>query len=98
MRGISPDISRCLRLSLGLQTLDINILMIIAVAGAIAIGDYTEAAAVVALFGVAEFLEARCSIKARDAIAAVMALKPETAILAQSGEEGHASLMPVDAS
>lgn len=72
--------------------------MIIAVAGAIAIGDYTEAAAVVALFGVAEFLEARCSRKARDAIAAVMALKPEVAILAQSGEDSHALLMPVQAS
>ncbi len=54
-------------------------------AGAIAIGDYTEAATVVVLFGVADFLEANCCGKARDAIAAVLALKPETAILADTG-------------
>ena len=37
------------------------------------------------LFGVADFLEANCSGKARDAIAAVLALKPETAVLAGTG-------------
>ncbi len=40
----------------------------------------------VVLFGVADSLEANCVGKARDAIAAVMALKPETAVLADSGE------------
>ena len=54
--------------------------------GAIAIGDYTEAATVVVLFGVADSLEANCVGKARNAIAAVMELKPETALLADSGE------------
>ena len=42
----------------------------------------------VVLFGVADFLEANCSGKARDAIAAVLALKPETAILADTGARG----------
>lgn len=54
-------------------------------AGAIAIGDYTEAAAVVVLFGLAEWLETRATGRARDAIAAVLALKPETAVLAATG-------------
>ena len=55
------------------------------IAGAIAIGDYTEAATVVVLFGFADFLESNCTGKARDAIGAVMALKPDTAILAATG-------------
>jgi cation transport ATPase len=58
------------------------------VAGAVAIGDYSEAASVVVLFGSAEFLEGRCSGQARDAIAAVLSLKPATAVLVHSGE-GH---------
>ena len=60
------------------------------VTGAIAIGDYTEAATVVVLFGVADFLEANCSGKARDAIAAVLALKPESAVLADTGDDHYA--------
>lgn len=60
--------------------------MAIAVAGAIAIGDYVEAAAVVVLFAFADFLEDRCSMQARDAISAVLALTPDTAILLHSGE------------
>ena len=39
----------------------------------------------VVLFGVADLLEANCTGKARDAIAAVLALKPETAVLADNG-------------
>ena len=57
-------------------------------AGAIAIGDYTEAATVVVLFGVADFLESNCTSKARDAIGAVLALKPDNAVLAATGAPG----------
>ena len=39
----------------------------------------------VVLFGVADFLESNCTGKARDAINAVLALKPDTAILAATG-------------
>jgi hypothetical protein len=35
--------------------------MLVAVGGAIGLGDYTEAGAVVVLFSIAGFLEARCS-------------------------------------
>lgn len=48
--------------------------------------EFTEAAAVVVLFGYAEFLEDKCSIAARDAITAVLALKPESAVVSGSGE------------
>lgn len=58
--------------------MDIHLLMSLAAAGAIAIGDYTEAAAVVVLFAVAEHWE-RCSTeKARNAVAAVLNLRPES--------------------
>lgn len=53
--------------------------------GAIAINDYTEAAAVVCLFGLAEWLEVRATGRARDAISAIIALKPSTAVLAATG-------------
>jgi Cd2+/Zn2+-exporting ATPase len=62
-----------------------NTLMTIAVAGAIALGDYMEAAAVVVLFSAAKWLEDGCSACARDAISSVLALKPETAVLAGTG-------------
>ena len=46
------------------QVLDINALMLLAVAGALAVGDYTEGAAVVVLFAVAAWLEAGCGRRA----------------------------------
>lgn len=57
--------------------------------------EFTEAAAVVVLFGFAVFLEDKCSIAARDAIAAVLALKPETAVIAATGEDSFSSLAAV---
>lgn len=75
--------------------LDIHLLISIAAAGAIALGDYTEAATVVVLFAVADFLESRCTGQARDAIAAVLALKPETAVLATTGAEVSADSVEV---
>jgi Cd2+/Zn2+-exporting ATPase len=60
-------------------TLNINLLMTIAVAGAIAIGQWPEAAMVTFLFAIAELIEARSVDRARDAIRSLMALTPETA-------------------
>lgn len=54
--------------------------------------EFTEAAAVVVLFGYAEFLEDKCSMAARDAINAVLALKPESAVVSSNGDDrsfGH---------
>lgn len=60
-------------------TLNINLLMTIAVVGAIAIGQWPEAAMVTVLFAVAELIESRSTDRARDAIRALMALSPDTA-------------------
>ena len=48
-----------------MQVLDVHMLMLIACAGAIALGDYSEAATVVVLFSLADFLENRCSGQVR---------------------------------
>ncbi len=58
-------------------TLNINLLMLIAVAGAIAIGQWPEAAMVTFLFAVAEVIEARSVDRARDAIRGLMVLAPD---------------------
>ena len=58
---------------------DMNLLMCIAVVGAIAIGEWFEAATVAFLFAVSLALEAWSVGRARDAIAALMALSPTKA-------------------
>ena len=68
--------------------LDINTLVVLAAAGAIAIGDYVEAGAVVVLFALALFLENRCEDRAKRAIEQVITMQPQTAVLAGSGEFG----------
>lgn len=62
-------------------TLNINFLMSIAVAGAIVIGQWPEAAMVTVLFAVAELIESYSLEKARGAIQKLMAMAPETARL-----------------
>ncbi|MBN8744341.1 MAG: heavy metal translocating P-type ATPase [Thiomonas arsenitoxydans] len=60
-------------------TLNIYFLMSIAVAGAVALGKWPEAAMVVFLFAVAEAIEALSLERARNAIKALTAIAPETA-------------------
>ncbi len=67
--------------------LDINVLMAIAVAGAIALGEWSEAAAVVFLFALAQFLESRTMDRARNAIRALMSLAPQEALIADAEGE-----------
>ncbi|MGM9516573.1 heavy metal translocating P-type ATPase [Roseateles sp. DB2] len=62
-------------------TLNIHLLMSLAVIGALALGQWPEAAMVVWLFGLSEMLEALSLARARDAIRALSALAPETAWL-----------------
>ncbi|GMI92904.1 heavy metal atpase 2, ARABIDOPSIS HEAVY METAL ATPASE 2 [Hibiscus trionum] len=67
--------------------LDINILMLIAVIGSIAMKDYTEAATIVFLFTTAEWLESRASHKATAVMSSLMSISPQKAVIAESGEE-----------
>ena len=63
------------------KVIDINTLMTLACAGAIGTGDWVEGAAVVSLFALSEWLQTQATEKARDAIKAVMELRPEEAEL-----------------
>ena len=64
--------------------LNINALMTVAVAGAFVIGQWPEAAMVMALYAVAELIEARAVDRARSAISGLLALSPDTADLRQA--------------
>ncbi len=59
--------------------LNMNALMGVAVTGAFLIGQWPEAAMVMALYAIAELIEARSVDRARNAIKGLLALAPETA-------------------
>ncbi|MFG6465880.1 heavy metal translocating P-type ATPase [Roseateles sp. BYS87W] len=63
--------------------LNINALMAVAVTGAFVIGQWPEAAMVMALYALAELIEARSVERARDAIASLLALSPNEAEVRQ---------------
>jgi Cd2+/Zn2+-exporting ATPase len=79
--------------SLGRRALDINTLMVIAAVGAVILGEWTEAGAVVWLFAVAHRLEARSLERARHAIRALVTLAPAVATVRREGVERD---VPVD--
>jgi Cd2+/Zn2+-exporting ATPase len=64
--------------------LNINALMSIAVTGALALGQWPEAAMVTVLFALAELIEARSLDRARNAIEGLMQLAPERATVRQA--------------
>ncbi|CAM3407625.1 heavy metal translocating P-type ATPase [Polaromonas hydrogenivorans] len=65
------------------RRLNINALMTVAVTGAFLIGQWPEAAMVMALYSIAELIEAMAVDRARNAIKGLMALAPEEAELRQ---------------
>jgi Cd2+/Zn2+-exporting ATPase len=72
---------------LRLRVLDINVVMLIAVGGAVALGQWSEGAAVVFLFALAQSLEARTLERARTAVRGLMDLTPaDVLLLASDGE------------
>ena len=74
-------------------TLDMNVLMTVATLGAIGIGEYAEAAAVVFLFAFAEWLESFSLERARRSVQALLKLVPETALLQK--ERGEFTETPI---
>ena len=73
--GGGPSVRRAWS-ALRLRTFDMHVLMTVAVAGAIAIGEWMEGASVVFLFALAQYLESRSMDRARHAIRALMDLSP----------------------
>ncbi len=78
-------------LSVRHRTLDINVLMLIAVIGALWIGEWFEAATVIFLFALAQLLEARSMARARGAIRALMDLTPAEALVRRGTAEVRVS-------
>lgn len=68
-------------------SLDMNFLMTVAIFGAIALGELTEAAAIAVLFGLAELMEAYSVDRARASIESLMQLAPEYAVVVRDGAE-----------
>lgn len=73
--------------------LNINALMSVAVTGAFVIGQWPEAAMVMALYAIAELIEARAVDRARNAIKGLLALAPEEALV--QAADGSWKLTPV---
>ncbi|KAL3918150.1 MAG: hypothetical protein SGILL_004373 [Bacillariaceae sp.] len=76
--GLPPIALKALR-TLRRYQFDANCMMVTAALGALALGEYDEAASVAFLFAVSEFLEARATLKARKALAEICALRPDHA-------------------
>lgn len=82
-----PDPARRAWTSLTRRVLDINVLMVIAVLGAGALGEWFEGATVVWLFGVAQVLESLSMDRARDAIRKLMVVAPAVALVRRDGQD-----------
>jgi Cd2+/Zn2+-exporting ATPase len=67
-----------------MRMLDINVLMLVAAAGAVALGQWAEAASVVFLFALAQTLEARTLERARNAVRALLDLAPAEALVREA--------------
>ena len=90
--GVGPIAQRAAT-SLRAAALDINVLMLVAVAGAAILGEWGEAASVVFLFALAQLLEARAMDRARGAIRGLMELAPAEAVVRRNGVT---TTIPVD--
>ncbi|MDT3437677.1 cation-translocating P-type ATPase [Haloarcula sp. 1CSR25-25] len=69
------------------RTLGIKTLVTLAAVGAIVIGSYWEAAAVVFLFALGSYLEGRTMRKTRNALEELLEMTPDTATVRRDGEQ-----------
>jgi len=79
-------------LALKHRDLNINALMTVAAAGALLLGHFPEAAMVMALFAVAEKLEAASLTRAKNAVTALLALAPQEATISRA--DGSFAVVP----
>jgi len=76
--GLPPIAAKALR-TLRRCHFDVNCMMLFAVLGALPLQEYTESAAVCFLFSISEALESRATARARNALSAIVCLRPEHA-------------------
>lgn len=74
------------------RKLDVNLLMLLAAAGAASIGYWMEGALLIFIFALSGALEAYSEQKSRRDLSALMSLKPETARIVVQGEEREISI------
>jgi Cd2+/Zn2+-exporting ATPase len=82
--------------SLRRRSLDINVLMVIAVTGAMFIGEYEEGAMVVTLFAAAQWLEAQSLDRARKAIGRLIEQAPADVLIRDAAGERRVNIDRVD--
>jgi len=70
---------------LNAHELDMNVLMCLAITGALAIGEFQEGAVVVFLFALGNALQAATMEKTRNSIRALMSLSPDKALVRRMG-------------
>jgi len=78
--------------SLRARMLDMNVLMALAVVGAAALGDFAEAATVIFLFSIGQYLEARALARTRRSIRDLIDLAPALARVRRDGREFEVAL------
>lgn len=95
--GIPPIAMRAFR-TLQRWSFDTNCLMFFASIGAIGLQDFTEAAAVVFLFALSEWLELRATSRARTALLSIIQLRPDIAVVVVKEDlvTVPAAFVPVD--
>jgi Cd2+/Zn2+-exporting ATPase len=93
--SIGPPAQRAAR-SLRSKVLDINVLMLVAVVGAGALGDWLESATVLWLFGVAQWLESQSMHRARRAIRSLLTLAPTEALVRRDGTDRTVDVTTVE--
>ncbi|XP_051114125.1 putative inactive cadmium/zinc-transporting ATPase HMA3 [Andrographis paniculata] len=84
--GIPPVVLKAVAAARN-RRLDINVLVLIAVSGSLVLRDYWEAATIVFLFTISEWLESRASHKATAVMTSLISVVPQRAVLADTGEE-----------
>ena len=83
--GIGPVLRKAF-ISIKSCSVDINILMLIAIAGTLAIQSWLEGAAVVYVYSLADAMQEFCMYKVQRTISGLMLKAPQVAILASTGE------------
>jgi Cd2+/Zn2+-exporting ATPase len=84
------------RAALFARRISIDLLIALATAGAVGIGAFGEAAAVILLFSLGETLEGYCAERSRDALRGLVALRPNIAQrVSRAGEPGQGPPEPV---
>lgn len=82
----TPILRNAIR-ALSVRNISIDLLVSIAAIGAIIIGEYWEAAAVTFLFAIGHALESATLNKTRAALAELIAVAPDTAVVMRHGEQ-----------